>query len=67
MNHLLENAVAAHGGSDRWNQVKSITVDASITGAICAWSCARAVCLILGCGLGSAGHPARSGPGDSLT
>ena len=36
MNHLLENAVAAHGGLDRWNQVKSITVDASITGAI--WS-----------------------------
>jgi hypothetical protein len=34
MNHLLESAVAAHGGLDRWNQVKSITVDASITGAI---------------------------------
>jgi hypothetical protein len=31
MNYLLENAVAAHGGLDRWNQVKSITVDASIT------------------------------------
>jgi hypothetical protein len=33
MNDLLESAVAAHGGLDRWNQVKSITVDASITGA----------------------------------
>jgi hypothetical protein len=33
MNDLLENAVAAHGGLDRWNQVESITVDASITGA----------------------------------
>jgi hypothetical protein len=31
---LLESAVAAHGGLDRWNQVKSITVDASITGAL---------------------------------
>jgi hypothetical protein len=34
MNDLLERAVAAHGGLDRWNQVKSITVDASITGAL---------------------------------
>jgi hypothetical protein len=34
INH--SNAVAAHGGLDRWNQVKSITVDASITGAL--WS-----------------------------
>jgi hypothetical protein len=34
MHDLLETAVAAHGGLDRWNQVKSITVDASITGAI---------------------------------
>ena len=33
MNSLLESAVAAHGGLDRWNQVKSITYDASITGA----------------------------------
>jgi hypothetical protein len=33
MNDLLESAVAAHGGLDRWNQVKSITVGASITGA----------------------------------
>ena len=33
MNNLLESAVAAHGGLDRWTQVKSITVDASITGA----------------------------------
>jgi hypothetical protein len=32
MNDLLERAVAAHVGLDRWNQVKSITVDASITG-----------------------------------
>ena len=36
MNDLLEVAVAAHGGLDRWNQVKSITVGASITGAL--WS-----------------------------
>jgi len=33
MKDLLDSAVAAHGGLDRWNQVKSITVDASITGA----------------------------------
>jgi hypothetical protein len=36
MNDLLEHAVTAHGGMDRWNQVTAITVDASITGAI--WS-----------------------------
>jgi hypothetical protein len=34
MNDLLEYAVAAHGGLDRWNQVNSIAVDASITGAL---------------------------------
>jgi hypothetical protein len=34
MSELLENAVAAHGGLDRWNAIKSITVDASITGAL---------------------------------
>jgi hypothetical protein len=34
MNDLLDSAAAAHGGLDRWNQVKSITVDASITGAL---------------------------------
>jgi hypothetical protein len=34
MNHLLDSVVAAHGGLDGWNQVKSITVSASITGAI---------------------------------
>src|SRR4051794_8440720 len=34
MNDLLECAVAAHGGLDRWNQVNSITVDACITGAL---------------------------------
>jgi hypothetical protein len=34
MSNLLDSAVAAHGGLDRWNQVTSITVDASITGAI---------------------------------
>jgi hypothetical protein len=31
MNDLLDSAVAAHGGLDRWNHVRSITVDASIT------------------------------------
>ena len=36
MNDLLDSAVAAHGGLDRWNQVKSITVDAAITGALWA-------------------------------
>lgn len=34
MNDLLERALAAHGGLDRWNKVSSITVDASITGAL---------------------------------
>jgi hypothetical protein len=34
MNDLLENAMAAHGGLDRWTEVSSITVDASITGAL---------------------------------
>lgn len=33
MNSLLDSALAAHGGLERWNQVKSITFDASITGA----------------------------------
>jgi hypothetical protein len=36
MHDLLDSAVAAHGGLDRWNHVKSITVDASITGALLA-------------------------------
>jgi hypothetical protein len=34
MNDLLDSAVAAHGGLDRWNQVTAITVEASITGAL---------------------------------
>jgi hypothetical protein len=34
MNDLLESAVAAHGGMDRWNQLTAITVTASITGAL---------------------------------
>jgi hypothetical protein len=34
MSNLFANAVTAHGGLDRWNQVKSITVAASITGAV---------------------------------
>jgi len=33
MSDLLETALAAHGGLDRWDDVKAITVDASITGA----------------------------------
>jgi hypothetical protein len=33
MSDLLDSAVAAHGGLDRWNQITSITFDASITGA----------------------------------
>ena len=32
MNDLLETAVNAHGGLDRWNRIASITVDASISG-----------------------------------
>jgi hypothetical protein len=36
MNDLLDTAVAAHGGQDRWNQVSSINVGASITGALWA-------------------------------
>lgn len=39
MNDLLESALTAHGGSDRWNKIKSITVSASITGAF--WSVKR--------------------------
>ena len=34
MNDLLEQAVAAHGGLERWSAVKSIDVDLSITGAV---------------------------------
>lgn len=34
MTELLEIAIKAHGGLDRWNKVNSIKVDASITGAI---------------------------------
>src|SRR5277367_1330177 len=34
MNELLNLAVKAHGGLDRWNKVKSVKVAASITGAI---------------------------------
>ncbi|WP_405495348.1 hypothetical protein [Nocardia sp. NBC_00511] len=33
MNDLLASAVAAHGGQDRWNRIRAIRVDASITGA----------------------------------
>src|ERR1700679_1007869 len=34
MNELLDLAVKAHGGLERWNKVKSLKVAASITGAI---------------------------------
>jgi hypothetical protein len=40
MSDLLDSVVAAHGGSDRWNNVRSITADASITGAL--WDIKRA-------------------------
>ena len=33
MNDLLATTVAAHGGLDRWNQIKTIRVDAAISGA----------------------------------
>ena len=31
MNDLLATAVAAHGGLDRWNQIKTINVKAAIS------------------------------------
>jgi hypothetical protein len=34
MNELLQLALTAHGGIERWNKVKSIKMQASITGAI---------------------------------
>jgi hypothetical protein len=34
MNELLNLAVKAHGGLERWQQVKAIEVAASITGGI---------------------------------
>jgi hypothetical protein len=34
MNDLLQKAVAAHGGLKRWSQISSVTVAASVTGAI---------------------------------
>ena len=34
MTELLDLAVKAHGGLDRWNKVKAIKVAASITGGI---------------------------------
>ena len=33
MNDLLATAVAAHGGLNRWNRIKTIRVDAAISGA----------------------------------
>src|SRR4051794_18793394 len=33
MNDLLDSAVAAHGGLDRWNETRSISFDAAIGGA----------------------------------
>jgi hypothetical protein len=33
VNDLLASAVAAHGGLDRWQRIRAIRVDASITGA----------------------------------
>ena len=36
MNYLLESAVAAHGGLDRWNQVKSITSTPLLPGRLWA-------------------------------
>src|SRR5450432_1372941 len=34
MHELLDQAVKAHGGLERWNKVTSVRVAASITGAI---------------------------------
>jgi hypothetical protein len=36
MTPLLQMAISAHGGLERWNEVRSIVVSASITGAIWA-------------------------------
>ncbi|TDW18076.1 hypothetical protein [Kribbella kalugense] len=33
MKDLLASAVTAHGGMDRWNRIRAISVDATITGA----------------------------------
>ncbi|MFF2555340.1 hypothetical protein ACFVUS_30350 [Nocardia sp. NPDC058058] len=33
MNELLASALAAHGGSDRWNRIRAIRVEAAISGA----------------------------------
>ncbi|TDW77150.1 hypothetical protein [Kribbella pratensis] len=33
MNDLLASAVASHGGVDRWNRIRTIAVEAAITGA----------------------------------
>ena len=34
MNDLLTLAISAHGGLNRWNQIKSVNIQASITGGI---------------------------------
>ena len=34
MADLLDMAVAAHGGLERWSAIKTIDVDLSITGAV---------------------------------
>ena len=34
MNDLLKLAVEAHGGLDRWNQLKTLTANISVTGAL---------------------------------
>jgi hypothetical protein len=34
MNDLLQVAVNAHGGLERWNQLKTVKASVSITGAI---------------------------------
>jgi hypothetical protein len=34
MNELLEVAVKAHGGLERWNQLKSLKSNMSITGTL---------------------------------
>jgi len=34
MNELLQRAIAAHGGLDRFNQFQQVSVDISIGGAL---------------------------------
>src|ERR1700682_4020846 len=34
MSHLLQTAIAAHGGLDRWNSYRKVSLDLSVGGAL---------------------------------